>query len=61
MAFFQCDFFSTALCFNTSVNIIIPTAGATEAGADGLPEGEYPVMYLFHGAYGDHSDWQRLA
>ena len=39
MAFFQCDFFSTALCFNTSVNIIIPTAGATEAGADGLPEG----------------------
>ena len=61
MAFFQCDFFSTALCFNTSVNIIIPTAGGAEAGADGLPEGrKYPVIYLFHGAYGDHSDWQRL-
>lgn len=61
MAFFQCDFFSSALCFNTGVNVIIPTAGEAEARADGLPEGrKYPVVYLFHGAYGDHSDWQRL-
>ena len=61
MAFFQCHLFSPTLCFNTDVNVIIPAASAAEAGADGIASGKkYPVMYLLHGAYGDHSDWQRL-
>ena len=61
MAFFQCHFFSPTLCFNTDVNVIIPAASAAEAEDDGIAAGKkYPVIYLLHGAYGDHSDWQRL-
>ncbi len=61
MAFFQCHFYSPTLRFNTDVNVIIPSASASEAEADGIASGKkYPVMYLLHGAYGDHGDWHRL-
>lgn len=65
MAFFQVNFFSSSLCFNTDINVFIPTPNSDELlnnkDVSYFKKGpKYPVLYLFHGAYGDYSDWIRL-
>jgi len=65
MAFFQMDYFSESLCFNTEVNVFIPTPNSDEIlnhkKADYFKDGrKFQVLYLLHGAYGDYSDWMRL-
>jgi len=65
MAYFQCNYFSPTLCFNTDINVIIPTPNSDEIlnnkKSDYLYDGaKFQVLYLLHGAYGDYSDWMRL-
>lgn len=65
MAFFQVNFFSPTLCFNTDINVFIPTPNSDELlnnkSTAYFREGaKYQVLYLLHGAYGDYMDWMRL-
>lgn len=65
MAFFQVNFFSPVLGFNTDINVFIPTPNSDELlnhkKSDYLYDGaKFQVMYLLHGAYGDYTDWMRL-
>ncbi len=65
MAFFQVNFFSPTLCFNTDINVFIPTPNSDEIlnnkKSDYLYNGaKFQVLYLLHGAYGDYTDWMRL-
>lgn len=65
MAFFQVNFFSPTLCFNTDINVVIPTPNSDEilnhkASNYFHPGAKFQVLYLLHGAYGDYSDWMRL-
>jgi S-formylglutathione hydrolase FrmB len=65
MAFFQCNFYSQSLCVNTNIGLIIPTPNSDEVlnkkSSDYFKPGiSYQTLYLFHGAYGDYSDWMRL-
>lgn len=65
MAFIQMNFFSPTLCFNTDINVFIPTPNSDELlnlkRSDYLHEGSrFQVLYLLHGAYGDYTDWMRL-
>ena len=65
MAFFQMNFFSEALCFNTDINVFIPTPNSDELlnnkKSDYFKDGyKFQVLYLLHGAYGDYTDWMRL-
>ncbi|SDM62844.1 alpha/beta hydrolase [Acetanaerobacterium elongatum] len=65
MAFFQCNFFSPTLCFNTDINVFIPTPNSDELQngkkSDYFYDGaHFQVLYLLHGAYGDYTDWMRL-
>ena len=65
MAFFQVNFFSPTLCFNTDINVFIPTPNSDEIlnkkKSDYYHEGSrFQVLYLLHGAYGDYTDWMRL-
>lgn len=65
MGFFQVNFFSPTLCFNTDIDVFIPTPNSDEIlnhkKSDYLCEGaKFQVLYLLHGAYGDYTDWMRL-
>ena len=65
MAFFQMNLFSTSLCFNTDINVFIPTPNSDELlnhkKSDYFYDGaKFQVLYLLHGAYGDYMDWMRL-
>ncbi|MEA4998327.1 MAG: alpha/beta hydrolase family protein [Candidatus Limiplasma sp.] len=65
MAFIQMNFFSKTLCFNTDINVFIPTPNSDELlnqkRSDYLREGaRFQLLYLLHGAYGDYTDWIRL-
>lgn len=65
MAFFQMNFFSPTLCFNTDINVVVPTPNSDEIlnhkSSDYFhPGARFQVLYLLHGAYGDYSDWMRL-
>ncbi|HNW86117.1 MAG TPA: alpha/beta hydrolase family protein [Candidatus Limiplasma sp.] len=65
MAFFQTNFFSSTLCFNTDIHVFIPTPNSDELlnrkKSDYLQHGvKFQVLYLLHGAYGDATDWMRL-
>ena len=65
MAFFQINFFSEALCFNTDINVFMPTPNSDELlnnkKSDYFKDGyKFQVLYLLHGAYGDYTDWMRL-
>lgn len=65
MAFFQMNFFSPTLCFNTDINVVVPTPNSDEILNHKSSDYFYPgvkfqVLYLLHGAYGDYSDWMRL-
>ena len=65
MAFFEVNFFSAALGFNTDINVFIPTPNSDEIlnhkKSDYFFDGaKFQVLYLLHGAYGDCTDWMRL-
>ena len=65
MGFFQCNFFSPTLCFNTDVHVFLPTPNSDEIlnnkHSDYFRAGvKFQVLYLLHGAYGDYGDWMRL-
>jgi putative tributyrin esterase len=49
MAFIQCDFFSTVLQLSVSMNVVLPQP---------IRE-SYPVLYLLHGLWDDHTSWTR--
>lgn len=62
MALFQCNFFSTALCFGTNVDVFLPSATPDDAADCGklhyaAEETRFQVLYLLHGAYDDHTNW----
>lgn len=65
MAFFQVNFFSPTLCFNTDIDVFIPTPNSDEIlnnkKSDYFYDGaKFQVLYLLHGGYGDYTDWMRL-
>ncbi len=65
MAFFQVNLFSPVLGFPVDVDIFVPTPNSDEVlnnkNSDYFTEGvKFQVLYLLHGAYGDHTDWFRL-
>ena len=65
MAFFQVNFFSPTLGFNTDIDVFIPTPNSDEIlnkkKSDYFQKDrKYQVLYLLHGAYGDYTDWMRL-
>ena len=60
MALISLDFESQYLHGNTTVSIILPENPFTqEPKAFYQREKRYPVLWLLHGTYGDHSDWMR--
>lgn len=69
MGYFQVDFFSPVLGFQTEINVVVPTpdiddhwnADQQREGASAEKKKRFPVLYLFHGAYGDHTNWGRLS
>ena len=65
MAFFQVNMFSPTLGFPVDVNVFIPTPNSDEVlnnkdSAYFCEGARFQVLYLLHGAYGDHTDWFRL-
>jgi putative tributyrin esterase len=65
MAFFQCNFYSQSLYMNTNIGVIIPTPIPEEVYIKKdynyfKPGVKYKTIFLFHGAYGDYSDWMRF-
>ena len=61
MALIRLNYPSSALHQNTEVTVILPDPGeGLLASAGGKAEKpRYPVLYLLHGTYGDHTDWCR--
>lgn len=65
MAYMECHIFSQALQHNIAINVIVPTPEGNEQITDRSTQLKYgyqeglPVLYLLHGAYGDHSSWIR--
>ena len=62
MALIKVNYFSRALLRNTDVMVIIPTETVADLGKSDscIFRGEHPVLYLYHGAYGDYTDWIRF-
>lgn len=65
MAFFQVNLFSPTLGIPVDVNVFIPTPNSDEVlnnkNSAYFTRGvRFQVLYLLHGAYGDHTDWFRL-
>ena len=64
MAFIQCNFYSRTLQSSTAINVILPTPDSNDIFGSGdmaffAPGVRFQTLYLFHGAYGDYSDWMR--
>ncbi len=61
MAFFQANFYSESLGFQTTVNVLMPQKNlAGQIGVDGKAgDSEYRCLYLLHGLSDDHSIWMR--
>lgn len=62
MALFQCNFFSSVLCFGTNIDVFIPSVTADDVinhrkAPYSDPVARYQVLYLLHGAYDDHTNW----
>lgn len=65
MAFLQCNFYSQVLHSNVVIGVILPSPDSSEVLSRGdskyfHPGILYQTLYLFHGAYGDCSDWMRF-
>ncbi len=67
MASMNCNYYSFSLKHNVVINIIIPTPEGNEQITSEETKKAYPyeaglpVLYLLHGAYGDHSSWMRFS
>ncbi len=70
MAFISFKFYSAALKTRTNVNVILPTIlpakdAANQKGQEFASfydsHGNYPVLYLLHGTFGDEGDWMRFS
>lgn len=70
MASISMKVYSAALKTRTNVNVIIPTLlpginAVNERGQEFSEfydhSGNFPVLYLLHGTYGDEGDWQRFS
>ena len=64
MAYIQCSFFSQSLKSGTTIGVILPTPDSNDIFGNGdlsyfKPGIRFKTLYLFHGAYGDYSDWMR--
>ncbi|MEA4939343.1 MAG: alpha/beta hydrolase family protein [Christensenella sp.] len=64
MAYFQCNFYSQVLQFSTTIGVILPSPDSNDIFGSGdlayfTPGVRFQTLYLFHGAYGDYSDWMR--
>ena len=60
MALVEINFESQYLCNNHIVSIILPDKPREITPRDFYGSGKkYPVLWLLHGTYGDHSDWIR--
>lgn len=53
MALFHISMRSDSLGMNTNLYVILPS------DTSALPQGGYPVLYLFHGLSDDHTKWLR--
>ena len=67
MAFAEMNFFSTSLKRTVNFNVVIPTDKVLQDGTMAGADHKFPTLYLFHGVFGDYTDWvhgtrlQRLA
>ena len=64
MAYIQCNFFSQTLKSSTTIGVIMPSPDSNDIFGSGdlayfAPGIRFQTLYLFHGAYGDYSDWMR--
>lgn len=60
MALITLDFESKYLQGNTGVSIILPDRERDKSPKEFYTSGKkYPVLWLLHGTYGDHTDWVR--
>ncbi|MDD2956084.1 MAG: alpha/beta hydrolase-fold protein [Oscillospiraceae bacterium] len=60
MALLNLNFESEYLAGNTEVTVILPDKTGNKSPADFYGSGKkYPVLWLLHGTWGDHSDWLR--
>ena len=59
MALIKVNYYSRALKRNTEVNVILPSDQPADEQTSGEIRfiREYPVLYLYHGVYGDNTDW----
>lgn len=70
MAFIQLKLYSASLKTRTNVNVIVPTLLPAMDGSMRKDQefsefykshGQFPVLYLLHGTFGDEGDWQRFS
>lgn len=66
MAYLECHYYSTVLGSNVDISVVIPTPEGNEQITDKkLTRYHYAegmkVVYLLHGAYGNHSSWIRFS
>ena len=64
MAYIQCNFYSQSLKTNTTIGVVLPSPDSNDIFGSGdlsyfTPGIRFQTLYLFHGAYGDYSDWTR--
>jgi putative tributyrin esterase len=60
MALVNLNFESQYLMVNHEVSVILPDKPREQTPADFYGSGKkYPVLWLLHGTFGDHSDWLR--
>ena len=60
MALVTMNFESQYLMVNHEVSVILPDKPREQSPADFYGSGKkYPVLWLLHGTFGDHSDWLR--
>ena len=58
MALLNLNFMSMYLYGNTEITVILPDVDYTGRPEDFYSSGEkYKVLWLLHGTYGDHTDW----
>ena len=60
MALVTMNFESQYLMVNHEISVILPDKPREQSPADFYGSGKkYPVLWLLHGTFGDHSDWVR--
>lgn len=70
MASIRMKLYSASLKTRTNVNVLLPTLLPDQNGSTNRNQefseyyqshGNYPVLYLLHGTFGDEGDWQRYS